>query len=222
VIRPSHLAHLAIIAVFGCKPAAIADANPIASSQPDATPSSAASSVPVEDASANEDSGAVSRIPLPQLGPVAAGGARCLLDAGTAKGRFVPVCPRPASRADKVGADGGLDPDGHGDVVIDVQFDGAVLAFHMTSDTESIVAGTPWGAMHVQGSEKLHVQKHVATLIAFDGDKALNDRTRPLELGDGLHRLTLRVSGHHPTPKTTWRIWAIRADCTLVEGPSIR
>lgn len=170
----------------------------------------------------------ISRVPLPGSRTERdAASFRCHLagDGGgpAAKGRFVSVVRHPAFEADRIGGDGGLDPDGHQDVVIDVEFDGAVIAFSMASAFASMEASTGWGDLETYPRSPVPPQKHVATLIAFDEkNTALNARDTSFALGEGRHRLKLRVSGYYVTPQTPWRIFALRPDCTLIEGPSLK
>lgn len=143
---------------------------------------------------------------------------RCRADAGAATGRFLSVSRRPAFEDDLVGADRGLGPDGHKDVIIDVDFDGAVIAFTIASAMASTEAGTAWGRLEKEPSFPLGGRKHVATLIVFEKGAPLNTANRPFALGDGRHRVQLRVSGYYVTPQTRWRIFALRPDCSLIEG----
>lgn len=93
----------------------------------------------------------------------------------------------------------------------------------MASAFASIEASTGWGDLEIYPKSSVPPQKHVATLIVFDDkNTALNARDTSFSLGDGRHRLKLRVSGYYVTPQTPWRIFALRPDCTLIEGPSLK
>jgi hypothetical protein len=147
---------------------------------------------------------------------------RCQSDASPATGRFVSVSRRPSFEADLVGAHPGLGPDGHKDVVIDVVFDGPVIAFSIESATASTEASTGWGRLETEPSVRPEGRKHSATLIVFDKGAPLNTASNPFALGSGRHGLQLRVSGYYVNPQTPWRIFALGPDCSLFEGPSIK
>jgi hypothetical protein len=148
----------------------------------------------------------------------------CVATNGGAKGRFRSVARSPVSgKADRVGGNGGLEPDGFKDVVVTVEFEGPALGFVFLSASDSIEAYTALEYEEMHWGKVRHTpQKHVASLIAFENDEPLGDAEHPVNLAPGSHRLMLRVSGYDVTPRTSWRVFAILPDCSVLEGPPVR
>jgi hypothetical protein len=144
--------------------------------------------------------------------------------ASGAKARFRSAARSPLSgQADRIGGNGGLEPDGFKDVVLAVQFEGAALGFVMLSASDSIEADTALEVEEMHWGKIRHsVEKHVASLVVFENDEPLGDAEHPVNLAPGLHRLTFRVSGYDVTPRTPWRVFAVLPDCSVIEGPSVR
>jgi hypothetical protein len=224
--RPPPLACALLIAVgaVGChadpverEPAAVAK-NDVANAETNPAPSNASVAPGAFDAL---DAG---RPAKPRLQVTRRAARSCIAADAGAKGRFRSVARSPVSgKADRVGGSGGLEPDGFKDVVVAVEFEGAALGFLLLSASDSIEAYTAleYDEMH-WGKVRHSAVKHVASLIAFENDEPLGDAEHPVNLAPGSHRLMLRVSGYDVTPRTSWRVFAVLPDCSVIEGPSVR
>lgn len=140
--------------------------------------------------------------------------ARCAAAAGAKRGRFVATALR--RRAPEAGSDAGSD-----DLAFDVRFDGPVLGFAVANVAASVEAYTPGTDLYEVTNVFPIGQKHVATLRVSEEGRPRDEQRGPLPMGEGRHRLTLHVSGQSRTP-APWRIFAILADCSIIEGPTIR